>query len=109
MLKREEGLSAILFARTICLGMDRNRVRYRKGECCTFPWVTFDANVAVHQIKIFLHDIQAEADTIKISRVGFLYLLECLENSIHIMGFNPDSGISDAEFNTVELRDIPNP
>jgi len=45
------------FANAKLSSIEPNRMRYGKSECCAFTRMTLDANVAFHQIEVFLHNV----------------------------------------------------
>src|SRR4030095_2057123 len=71
--------------------------------------MAFHPDIAVHQLEIFLHDVQAESDAVKITGMSFMYLLEGTEDSIHIVGLDADAGVSYGKFNAVEVPNVSNP
>lgn len=46
-------------------------MRHREGKLRTLAELALDANIAVHQVEVFLDDIESEANTIEFAGVGF--------------------------------------
>ncbi len=61
----------------------------------------------MHQLEIFFDDVQAETDAIEVSSVGFLDLLKGAEDSRHVARLDPDPGVGNREFDTLQVADIP--
>src|SRR5262245_17336007 len=93
-------------APTLFSRMERSESRQREGESGAFPRSAFDVNISVHQFEIFLDDVQAESDAVKIPGMSFPYLLEGAEDSIHVTGLDADAGVGYGKFNAVQVPNV---
>src|SRR3990172_6420037 len=81
--------------------MERNVSGNRKGKGCAFAEFAFDPDIPVHQLEIFFHDAQAQADTVEFAVTAVLDLLELIEDSIEIFGPDSDPRIRHAKLNAI--------
>ena len=81
--------------------MNRGRIRKRKRKCRAHSRLAIDADVALHQSEIFLDDVEAQTEAIKMARVGFFQLVEFLKDLVEILFLNPDAGVGYGKFDAL--------
>jgi hypothetical protein len=85
---------------------NRWSVRQGKRESCANSGSAVHADIALHQLQIFLHDVQSQAETIEVAGVCLSQLMEFLKDPAEVLFFDPNPGIGHGKFEAFFLLEV---